>query len=364
MNKNIIATVLLTLLLSTSIYPEVNSNISWYKCFKGTIGKYPVTMHLHKSDKNVRGFYNYDKMRQPIGFFGDVIGDSVFLLTNSNNNQESFRGILKKNKYNGQWYNGDKSTLEFVLTEDESVSAMFEYVYVHGTKQLFKGWDKSPQGEYTESSFWPTGKYAGSSFIRNSICNEKKFPEGSGAIGDLMLKNQDKFFEGYIKENKDLKKSEIEKSGNSYMYSFTDEDNLVISYFDDKLFIISRMYYLYAGGVHGDYGTGFTVYDLVNKKKLELSDILTAEGIKNIPTVFEKNFRKQYAVDDKMSLQDYGLFVDTIPVNDNFTLTPGGMAFNYVPYEISSYAQGEIMIYVPIEDIEKYLVPGIKKLLQ
>jgi len=147
------------------------------------------------------------------------------------------------------------------------------------------------------------------------------------------------------------------------MYSFTDEDNLVISYFDDKLFIISRMYYLYAGGAHGDYGTGFTVYDLVNKKKLEISDILLSEGIKKLPSVLEKNFRKQYAVDDKMSLQDYGLFVDTIPVNDNFTFTPGGMAFNYVPYEISSYAQGEIMIYIPLEEIEKYLVPDIKKLL-
>ena len=357
-------TLLVIVFLSINLYSEIKNDISWYKCLKGKIGNYPVTMHLHKYDKTLRGYYYYDKYSQPISLFGDVKDDSVMLGAGSNNISESFKGVINKNNFKGTWNNSDKNTsLEFDLAVDGSLSGMFEYVYVYGTKQIFRGWDGSPQGEYTESSVWPTDKYPNSSFIRTSICDEKKFPAGSKTIGELMLKNKNNFFAGYMDENKDLKRSEIEKSDNAYMYSVTDEDNMIIAYFDNKFFVISRMYYTYAGGAHGNYGTGYTVYDLVNKKKLAVSDILTVEGIKNMPLVLEKNFRKQYSVDDKMTLEEYGLFVDTIPVNDNFILTPGGMAFNYVPYEIGSYAGGEVTIYIPMEDIEKYLVPQIKKLL-
>lgn len=362
--KTIIVTVLSIITFSFNIFSSGGNDISWYKYMEGFIGKYPVIMHMHKSDKSIRGYYYYEKFRQPIGFFGDVIGDSVMLITSSNNSGESFRGILKKNSYKGEWKNGENSSFDFNFEEDAAASSMFEYVYVHGAKQVFKGWDKSPQGEYTETCFWPSGKYSSVNFIRESICLEKKFPGGSKAIGEHMLNSKNKFLEGYIAENRDLDKAEIEKSDNSYMYSVTDEDNMIISYYDDNLFVISRMYYSYTGGAHGNYGTGFTVYDLVNKKKLSVPDILTGDGIKTMPAILEKNFRKQYVVDEKMSLQDYGLFVDTIPVNDNFTFTPGGMSFNYVPYEISPYAGGEIMIYVPIEDIEKFLQPEAKKLIR
>jgi hypothetical protein len=32
---------------------------------KGTIGKYPITMHLHKSGVDYKGYYCYDRAQNP-----------------------------------------------------------------------------------------------------------------------------------------------------------------------------------------------------------------------------------------------------------------------------------------------------------
>ena len=39
---------------------------SWYKSYTGTIGKYPATMHLHKSGDTYSGYYYYQSSQQPI----------------------------------------------------------------------------------------------------------------------------------------------------------------------------------------------------------------------------------------------------------------------------------------------------------
>lgn len=357
--------VLILFILVMNISANTGDNNYWYKCLKGQIGKYPVTMHLVKYDKNITGYYYYDKFLQPISVLGDIKGDSVSLLTSMNGPiNEMFNGTLKNDVYKGTWENNnDSSSNNFSLTVDESLSSMFEYVYVHEMKQLFKGWRKTPEVEYSESSVWPADEYPNAQFIRKMICREKKFPESSEEIGGRMIKNKNKFINDYFEENKSLTKKEIEDIGYGSMYSLTDDDNLVIAYSDNKLFVISRLYYSYTGGAHGNYGTSYSVFDLVNKRKLALTDIITDEGIKNMPRILENNFRKQNAVKENETLSDYGLFVDTIPVNDNFLFTPGGLAFDYVPYEISPYAAGEIIIFISISDIEAFLKPEIKKLL-
>ena len=46
-------------------------NVSWYKCLNGAIDKYPITMHLHKTDHNSFGYYYYNSQQEPIYFIGE-----------------------------------------------------------------------------------------------------------------------------------------------------------------------------------------------------------------------------------------------------------------------------------------------------
>ena len=46
---------------------------------------------------------------------------------------------------------------------------------------------------------------------------------------------------------------------------------------------------------------------------------------------------------------------NTIPLTDNVGILDKGLVFNYVPYEIGSYAMGEVRLFVPFSDIQQLL---------
>ena len=79
--------------------------------------------------------------------------------------------------------------------------------------------------------------------------------------------------------------------------------------------------------------------------------------------LLEKYFRSQYGLKPTDSLAEGGLFENHIEPNDNFYLTGKGIGFTYMPYEIGPYAMGEINIFIPFREVEKYLKPGIKELM-
>ncbi|MDE6158420.1 MAG: RsiV family protein [Muribaculaceae bacterium] len=56
--------------------------------------------------------------------------------------------------------------------------------------------------------------------------------------------------------------------------------------------------------------------------------------------------------------------INALPGDDNFYLTPdGNIIFAYQPYEVASYAQGEIQIPIPAYMISQYLTPEAQELL-
>jgi hypothetical protein len=364
--KKLLALAVLVLSLLVLPLSAFAKEASWYKCFKGKISGYPVTFQLHKYTDQVTGYYYYDKYMMPLVVYGSSKGDSLNLAAYINSNvTEHFMGILKNGVYSGHWsLGGDSSDLDFSMKEDAKLSAMFEFVYVKGEKDLFRNFEKSPDATYLEASVWPTTEYPNYRFIRKSICEEKKISTRLVELEPKLKDNMRDFFANYMKEYESITTKEIEDMGWTSMYNVAEDDVLGITYYDKNLFITSRFMYAYTGGAHGNYSTGYNVYDLKNSEKLALSNVLTDEGIKNLPDLLEKNFRMQNQVPETQSLQEFGLFTDTIHVTENFLITPGCMMFCYVPYEIGPYAMGEARIYLPINEVEKYLKPRAKELLK
>jgi hypothetical protein len=56
---------------------------------------------------------------------------------------------------------------------------------------------------------------------------------------------------------------------------------------------------------------------------------------------------------------DKALFVKKMPVTHNVFLTTGGVEFVYQPYEIASYAQGEVRVFLPLGQVRALLRPGL-----
>ena len=354
--------------LALTINTLSSKEISWYKNFKGKVGSYPAEIHICKFKDEIRGYFYYDKFKQPLIILGNLVGDSLKLMAYSNNfDSENFDGILKSGKYSGEWTKWKEAAktgqFSFEFQEDISKLELFEFVYVSGHVDLFKMWDKSPTADYLEGTIWPTEQYMDYSVVRKEICTEKNMPTGLNAIGVELLERKDKFLKDYFKTNEGITKKEIEKYGYTSTFNQEEQGITVITYYDKNIFVISTGWYSYTGGAHGIYGTGYRIIDLVNKKMIGLKDIINDEGLNALPDLLVKNFRKQFGVKDDQTLSDFGLSSDSIHVTENVCLTPGCLMFSYTPYEIGSYAMGEMVIYIPINEIDSYLKPEIKKLI-
>lgn len=335
---------------------------SWYKLLTGTIDSYPVTMSLVKFGDEVRGFYYYDKYKQPMDVYGNVKGDSITLYSYSGyDDSESFKGVLKGSSYSGTWDKPSQNKVfKFSLNDDKKQSSNFEFVYVEGKERFFKDLE-SPFCNYTEGTIWPTDNYANAQFIRNYILKSKNMKTGATEIGGQMLANKKKYIKDFKEYNKDLNRDDM---GDGWSYSLESQNISIPVFFNDKLFVLSNFDYSYTGGAHGNYGTGFTNLDLKRKKVLTLDDVVTKKGIEKLPALLEKYFKIQRGVPQEKTLQDAGLFLDTIPVNENFMISPGSIMFNYVPYEIASYADGEIKITIPFSEISDFIKPDVKDLFK
>lgn len=335
---------------------------SWYKYFNGTIDSYPVTMSLVKFGDEVRGFYYYDKYKQPMDVYGNIKGDSITLYSYSGyDDSESFKGILIGSSYSGTWDKPSQNKVfNFSMTENKKQSSYFEFVYVEGKERYFKDLE-TPFCNYTEGTIWPTKEFPNSRFVRDFILKSKNMKTGAEAIGDQLLANKKKYMKEFKEYNKDLKRDDM---GDGWSYSLESQNINIPVFFSDKLFVLSSFDYSYTGGAHGNYGTGFTNLDMKRKKVLTLNDVITKKGIEKLPALLEKYFKIQRGVPQEKSLQDAGLFIDTIPVNENFMISPGNIMFNYVPYEIASYADGEIKIIIPYNEFQEYVNPEVNELFK
>jgi hypothetical protein len=351
--NNIIYLIIIIVFLNFNIFSQ-----SWFKSFNGKIGSANATLNIVRYNENIRAYYYYDKYCKPIEIFGSLKNDSLILSAFLDNyTNETFSGILKSNTYTGLWVSSqnENNNLSFSFTENSALSS--EFVFVYGKEYLFKG-EEIPFAEYTEGVFWASAKFPNSSLLRNTVLKIKNLPEGSAEIGKHLLKNKKIFMDNYKAEYKNLTKQE---AAGIYSYNMEEQSLLMPVYFNEKVFSLALSNYWYTGGAHGNYGTSFYSLNLKNNKIIKLEDIITASGISSLPDILEKNYRSQYNVPANAVLTDY-LFVDKIPVNENYLITKGNLMFNYVPYEISSYAAGEIRIFVPIEDISQYLKPGAAEL--
>ncbi|MGY0034881.1 RsiV family protein [Pedobacter sp. NJ-S-72] len=58
------------------------------------------------------------------------------------------------------------------------------------------------------------------------------------------------------------------------------------------------------------------------------------------------------------------LFEDHLAANKNFFFDKTGISFLYNPYEVASFAQGQIIVSVPYKDLKKYLNPAFVKRME
>ncbi|NBU28257.1 MAG: DUF3298 domain-containing protein [Caulobacteraceae bacterium] len=161
----------------------------------------------------------------------------------------------------------------------------------------------------------------------------------------------------YAGQVKDVKPAEILEMPQAYQWS-RDLRISPTSITGDLLSMDCYMYQ-YTGGAHGLGASQYKVLDLTKLKVISQEGLLTQEGIRALPRLLEKHFRRTWRVKPDTKLEDAGLLVDKIEAETyNFYITDKAVIFSFAPYEIAAYAYGEVEIPIPFSDLRPYLKPA------
>lgn len=132
---------------------------------------------------------------------------------------------------------------------------------------------------------------------------------------------------------------------------------------NDDFLQIEYLHTSYQGGAHGNYSFDARVFDLKNKKKLDLKDITTIPKAK-LEELLMKNIDKLPSgttdTDGPVKNSDM-LLVDVIPANKDFYFDEKNLYFHYSPYEIAAFAAGDIVIPVSWKELDGTIELEFKK---
>jgi hypothetical protein len=167
----------------------------------------------------------------------------------------------------------------------------------------------------------------------------------------------------YFKENKD------DRSGkkDEFYYAWQISNEIKVHAKIGNYITLEKYNEIYEGGAHPNSSIFYDVYDITNRKKLNIEDVLNIQDTALL-RIGEHYFRKDNNISDTSTLADaiYFIFGDgedfedsknygKFHFNNNFAFSKDGIEFLYNTYEIAPYAVGAPTIVIPYSKIKPFL---------
>lgn len=124
-----------------------------------------------------------------------------------------------------------------------------------------------------------------------------------------------------------------------------------------KLLTYRVSHYVYMPrSAHGMTTNQYITYYLPQERVLAMADMFTAEGMEQLPPVIAARAKEQQA---QLGPTD----IEALPANGDFIIDLNGCVhFIYQPYEVASYAQGEIHVPFYPYELQDYFTPTAKEI--
>jgi hypothetical protein len=136
-------------------------------------------------------------------------------------------------------------------------------------------------------------------------------------------------------------------------YEFTNTS--VVGFENKSLLSLKMETYSYWGGAHGYSSTSYLNFDKEIPELLTTEKLLKDEG--KFKELAEKMFREQEEIPMNGNINETGFFFenDTFSLPINFGFEDDELLLIYNPYEVASYAEGQIIIKIPKADVAPFL---------
>lgn len=185
-------------------------------------------------------------------------------------------------------------------------------------------------------------------------------------------------FENFMFDNNSLNEKTLNTLITTYLnnlsndYSDLDQDSLeLLSFINiDTNYTIYNLVVLklssesYLGGAHGAYSTEYKVFDTKKKLQLKAEDIFNME---NLTSIAYDYFLTERGISKKeVNVKDEGFWFkdDKFHLNNNFTIDEKNITFIFNPYEIASYADGQIEVVVPLSKLDEVIKEEYKYIIK
>jgi hypothetical protein len=343
----------------------------FFKTMEGTIAGKPVVMHIVKAADRIDANYYYVEQGQTIFLtrnWEKTSGDSVYLIEITNitsGKSPSLAMAISADGIKGTWTSGDATTSYPIDLKESAIQPSIKVVAIGAV-------DSAQYLKFKKDT--PTLKTAVSVIAaadeNQAWLNEKvKGFLGAGSKGDNPGLPMQQVVNNKVKQAVDGYGAEVDSSivgiADDGPHYFLNREYEAIGnvLFNQNGYLVLSMYsYAYTGGAHGNYGTSMYCFDVTARKQLSLGDLLSIDSI-TMQQLLEQHYRKQYAVPASTPLNTR-LFVKKLEPNNNFYFSPKGLGFSYAPYEIASYADGEIKVWIPFAELKPYLNADFVKRMQ
>ncbi len=115
--------------------------------------------------------------------------------------------------------------------------------------------------------------------------------------------------------------------------------------------------YSYMGGAHPNSIFEYYNFDTATGKRLTVENFIRPGQEQNLLAAGENKFRELKEIPEEISLEAAGYWFENnrFYLAESFTVTDSGLVFIYNPYEIASYAEGFIELFLSNEELRGIL---------
>ncbi|RZK51266.1 MAG: DUF3298 domain-containing protein, partial [Hymenobacter sp.] len=242
----------------------------------------------------------------------------------------------------------------------------FAVRYLADSAAAFPSEAKSPVGRISVQALVPLGgEEQAQTTLEASMLRDLRGDTLAGlpatTLAALYKQQRQQFFQDYRQDATDSRPAPADTAGvgpYGIGMSYEDQTATYVLYQQGHLLSLGFFHYNFSGGAHGNYGLTPASYDLRTGRRLRYADIFRPEAAQQLPALLGQAVRPLVGLQHGEAL-DKQLLVSKMPVTHHVYLTSSGAVFVYQPYEIASYAQGEIAVFIPLASLRPLLREGL-----
>lgn len=334
----------------------------YYKRYSGTVAGQPVVLQLIKNNRLVQASYYYVKQGKPISLFfmpDSAIKDKYLADEPTGQRdaqiQPQWRVVIVRNVIKGQWVSADRKKTYDINLKEEYPEGSYPLVVWEKTDSIRYKPDRPEPAASVYFQFTRPGKgmqKEDADYLEKILMHELGADSlKTNNVEESVQQQINNYSKWYRETLGSLPDSELGESWNNYYTSA--EMGIIMN--DSGWLVMEYLGSDYTGGAHGNYGVGYLNIDMRQKKQWKMEDILTVDSAK-LQKVLEDEGRRYFNIPAGAKLEE-SLLADRIIPNGNVYITATGITFVYNPYEIASYADGIITLFIPYAKIKELLKP-------